>query len=174
MSHRRGIVRYRITSKTAAVLVSVACLMLGAGSAHGSMQSHDAAKSQLIQVLSDGFGGDGDPSSNPRVVVVVVPERHFQRNELPAVARRFLSQYDNHWLELWLYSDRDQLLDPDDANLFRYFDDRRLGADSKRPWGLVLRLDGSATLRFRERASNEVVSLQLEPTRGVVDSRPPN
>ena len=166
--------RYRITSKTTAVLVSVACLTLSAGSSHASMRSQDEARTQLIQVISDGFGADGDPSSNPRVVVVVIPERHFQRNELPAIARRFLNQYDNHWLELWLYSDRDQLLDPDDANLFRFFDDRRLGAHSKRPWGLALRLNGSATLRFKERASNKVVSLQLEPTRGVVDSRPPN
>ena len=166
--------RYRITGKSPAVFASFACLMLGAGWAHASMRCQVEAETQLIRVLSDGFGGDGDPSSNPRVVVVVVPEQHFLRNELPAIARRFLKQYDNDWLELWLYSDRDQLLDPDDANLFRLFDDRRLGAHSKRPWGLALRLDGSATLRFKDRASSEVVSLQLEPAREAVVSRPPN
>ena len=165
--------RYRIT-KTLAVLVCLAGLMLGAGSADASMRHQDETKTELIQVLSDGFGGDGDPSSNPRVVVVVVPERHFLRNELPAIARRFLNQYDNDWLELWLYSDRDQLLDADDANLFRLFDDPRLGAHSRRPWGLALRLDGSATLRFRERATSKVISLQMEPRRKVVDSKPPN
>jgi hypothetical protein len=161
---------------TASCLVLLICTFAQTDVAAGLryQAQHGADPSATIRIVSDRVAGNGDPNSNPRVVTVILPPQYFERDVMPRVVTHLATQYDARWLEMWIYSDQDQLVDPTEADLFRFFEDNDLGARASRPWGLLVYINRKGTVRFRDRGSSSVIEFELLTEVNTLYLGPPN